>query len=207
MSTDKPEMPQPMTVEKTEPHHDGWTAQEIYDDFKAAIATGGPVLIAAAMRTPSHFHTKDPILEKSPLMRLAIAAANMGITNLVFDPEEDFVAALGNYQSEESSFCQAIEEKGVPAFFLHWCSLNAAFFDASLQREKTHRNTTAPSPENRNIKNPTIQGGIFDRAFFEPQNEKHQANIRLVLDHLRRESQNYEAAAQRVEAALSSLAS
>lgn len=179
-----------------------YSAQEIYEAFMKAKDTGGPVLIAGAMRSPSHFYTVDPIHMKSPLLRLCIAAANMGIENLVFDHQEDFVAALGNFQHPGSTFCEVIAEKDVPAFYLHWCTLNAAFFDASLQRGHVHRKTSGPSAGNPNIMESTIQGSLVDQAEFDPQNEKHCRALEKALAHFQREASRFTAAANRLGAIL-----
>jgi len=185
--------------------------QKIYDTFLEVCKTG-PVLLLAPMTDPSHKRTKDPMLRFSPLLRLAVAASNLGITKLVFDPNEKYVAILGtvaavqllkslpNYEratptaklleraiiAVEAGSKAPLPKKPskIPGLFLHWCELNAMFFDHAV------------SSANRSYK--TSARSIKDRAVFNTRKKAHHTAILQVENHFQQMADNYMEAADRV---------
>lgn len=179
--------------------------QKIYDTFLETCKKG-PVLLLASMTDPSHGHTNDPIQSCSPLLRLAIAAAELGVTKLVFDPNEKFVAILGDVVSanrlkslsalEKVVYAEAVEtapqpkasrpkrvkDPEIPGLFLHWCSLNGRYFDhaVSLGRKKSE-----------------ISGCLDLPATFKRRKVSHQKALTQVMEHFQKMSKNYAAAAKR----------
>ena len=62
-------------------------AVEIQTAFLEKVGTG-PVFVSANMADPSHAGTNMPLVRFSPLIRIAIAATEMGATTLIFDRAE-----------------------------------------------------------------------------------------------------------------------
>lgn len=101
-------------------------ARDIDTMFREAVQSG-PVLILANMSRPDHSATIDPITENSPLVRMAIVAANLGATSFTFaaDGPIAYRAAVYAYQPHDTAAMQALAGRGVPAMGVHWCGLNA----------------------------------------------------------------------------------
>lgn len=208
--------------------------------FLNVIRAGGPVLIQVGMTDPSHGNTRDPIEQFSPLVRLSLAAVDLGATNLVFSPEDEFAAILGDVHTAAHTLESLVPEERVsaqvdpaeipagrtedgegfvgedaneggtganslattdepedtkdecPGLFLHWCSLNGAFFPhaASVGRKVEEIQSW---PEDL----PFPMGASFD-----PSKLGHQKALAQIRALFLEKSRNYAQAAERIQGVL-----
>jgi hypothetical protein len=134
--------PEDSETKPNEAAADNGDAERIASSFWSAIAEG-KVLVLAGMQDPSHANTVDPILDKSPLARLAFEAVELVrpflpedatpediASRLVFDLDagnrDDITCAV---TFGEAGLADAvIGSVTVPRMSFHWCSLNGCFF-------------------------------------------------------------------------------
>lgn len=171
--------------------------QKIYDTFLEVCKTG-PVLLLAPMADPSHSNTQNPIHQYSPLLRLAIAAANLGITKVTFDPNGEYVAILGTWAGSRA-LRTLPEVLDVPGLFLHWCTLNGMFFDEGVS---WGRRISKTSITRGNSSTSRISRNITDCATLNPTKKTHRWALRQVKAHFISMAENYQQAARRVERVL-----
>ena len=113
------------------------TAMTIESIFFAALKRG-PVILLDNMNDRTHAATHDPLVDQSPLIRLAILAVDLGADpdTLWFDGKVhprsgpgpwSAAAVMYNVGADSPELDHALRS-GVPAIGFQYCTLNAMFF-------------------------------------------------------------------------------
>lgn len=152
--------------------------------FHAEVGKG-PVFVSSNMEAPNHENTNDPLVRFSPLIRVALAAAELGAKTLVFDRNQisTCVAAVAMFQKADSPDLVAITEARIPCIQFHWCTLNSMLFVAGATWGVTNLSTSVPSTVNPNVVGNTLT--IQGTAKVDPKNPAHLAALELVLGHFK----------------------
>lgn len=167
--------------------------------WQSAIASSGPVLIRAGMPDPSHAVTHAPIVDKSPLIRLALLAVEYGVSpeRMTFALPDDFrysedvpenervfpPAPVAAFTSGEAG--SRTTDILCPRVSFSWCDLNGRHFPDWVG---FGGELVALHDINEII---TDKGGRFDR-----DRPDHLAVARAILEHFK--VMGYTCAAARV---------
>lgn len=164
--------------------------------FHTALADGLNILVLAGMDDPTHASTNDPILIKSPLARLAFAAADIFTSSPNIVERIVFDAALINSGSVtnvvtigEDGLRDVVTNIAVPRMSFSHCALNDVLFADWVG---WHGNPLVSRDVDRAI---DIQSGRFD-----PLRSTHRAIALRLAEHFA--NAGYTAAADRVYAQL-----
>jgi hypothetical protein len=171
-------------------------SQHMYGAFVDAIKDDElPVLILAGMDNPDHSLTKDPLSKHSPLVKLALLAAGLGVApgRTIFavptDPASNkhdptFTRGAAMTTGEAGLDLDGVT---VPRASYHWCDLNGAFFADWAG----HGGPAVRLPD-----------GAAIRVEFDPEEPSHRAMLLKVAEHF--ESMGWIDAAERARVEVSS---
>ena len=167
----------------------------------------GPVLILDNMRDKTHAGTFDPIVEKSPLIRLAILAVDLGAEPgmLSFNYSRPENVARPDYQRCFYAVLYALQPDGaemarmlklnLPTLGFHWCELNSMWFVDEFAAYGRRMKASRPSADNPNVRESLVALEPM-AASVDLANPKHVRVLELVKEHF--EAQGWVTAAERL---------
>ena len=167
----------------------------------------GPVLILDNMRDKTHAGTLDPIVEKSPLIRLAILAVDLGAEPgmLSFNYSRPENVARPDYQRCFYAVLYALQPDGadmarmlklnLPTLGFHWCELNSMWFVDEFAAYGRRMKSSRPSADNPNVRESLVALEPM-AASVDLANPKHVRVLELVKEHF--EAQGWVTAAERL---------
>ena len=165
----------------------------------------GPVLILGNMHDRTHAATDDPLIERSPLIRLAILAVDLGADPdyLSFDfrppasalAMRDYTAVIYGLQPDGPDM-QRMLKSDAPAFGFHWCELNRMFFVDEFVAHRKVLKASRAKDGNEHVRDPIVwiepQPAKLDRA-----NPKHLRVVERI--HVHFSNQGWHTAAERLQ--------
>jgi len=167
----------------------------------------GPVLILDNMRDKTHAGTLDPIVEKSPLIRLAILAVDLGaepgMLSFNYSRPENvarpdypscFYAVLYALQPDTPDMVRMLKLR-VPTLGFHWCELNRMWFVGEFAAYGARMKASKPSADNPNVSESLVALEPM-AASVDLVNPKHVRVLELVKEHF--EAQGWVTAAERL---------
>ena len=167
----------------------------------------GPVLILDNMRDKTHAGTFDPIVERSPLIRLAILAVDLGAEPgmLSFNYSRPENVARPDYQRCFYAVLYALQPDGaemarmlklnLPTLGFHWCELNSMWFVDEFAAYGRRMKSSRPSADNPNVRESLVALEPM-AASVDLANPKHVRVLELVKEHF--EAQGWVTAAERL---------
>ena len=159
----------------------------------------GPVVLFDNMKDRTHAGTHDPLVDHSPLIRLAILAVDLGA-----DPDRlEFWLAPHKWTAEAVMYnvgadCPELTralQSGKPALGFHYCPLNAMYFVDEIGIFGERIKTSLPKPDNENVRTAFVW---FDPmpARFDRSLKHHIRVVERIKEHFER--QGWTTAAERL---------
>ena len=154
----------------------------------------GPVLVIDNMADPTHAATDDPITTRSPLIRLAILAVDLGAdpSKLVFKSEALFEgggfakgALASLYAMHDCPELNRLLMTDVPALGFHWCELNRMWFVGEFVHNRQRLKADRPKDGNEHVREAVIWVEPL-AAQVDLNNPKHVQALESVMGYFAR---------------------
>ena len=165
----------------------------------------GPVLVLDNMHDKTHAATVDPLVDRSPLIKLALLAVDLGADpnylSFNFRPPasklamRDYTAAVYGLQPDGPDM-QRLLKSDAPALGFHWCELNRMWFVDEFVAHRKVLKASRAKDGNEHVRDLIVwinpQPAKFDRG-----NPKHMRVVERI--HVHFNNQGWHTAAERLE--------